>query len=207
MGQVHNEIRKGTLSEAVQRALGVTRSEGGVERFGETIQPIMHPWGLPEWAYLRKEKLCAISRVAAPVAGEFGYSAIINPANSELIAVIETVGVQPGAVALNVTLQMQTEAAILSTLTVASKGNVRDRRWPQPFSLCDVASGTDVSSGIGVTLEIGQVPVIQTWLFAAALPIVLTPGWGVLAGAQTVNVQIVVNFGWRERQAYPGELV
>lgn len=94
MASVHNELQRGTLSAAVTRALGSMRGGGGLERFGETLQPVMDIWSLPEWAYLRTETLGAGTRVAA-VGANNGAIALGNPLTSRSLVVIEAVRVLP----------------------------------------------------------------------------------------------------------------
>lgn len=206
MAQIHNEIRKGTLSEAVKRALGITRGDSGIERLGETVTPIVHPWGMPEWAYLRGERLCCIWRTVGAVAAEYGYLALVNPALSEVIVVVEGASVETAAAGQGY-MGFQTEAAALATLATPTPGNVRDRRnLPVTATTCYTLVGTDPSSGLGAALEIRRIAAAQNLDFVH-FPIILTPGMALGINFATVNTAWNGNFLWRERQAYPGELV
>lgn len=51
MGQLHNELRRGPLSNALGNALGDTRG-GGLERYGETLQAQINLWERGEWQHL-----------------------------------------------------------------------------------------------------------------------------------------------------------
>lgn len=87
MGKLHNELRRGPWSAAVTAALGDTR-EGGVERFSESLQPIMDIWSRPEWAILRREQLIYLHGFAPAVAGELSCVTFSNP-DPNMILVIE----------------------------------------------------------------------------------------------------------------------
>jgi len=205
VSQIHNEIRKGWLSDAVNRALGRTR-EGGIERVGETVDAIMNPWGLPEWAFLRGERLCAIWRSQGAVAGEFSYIGLLNPTGSNSLVVIEAASIQSSASGQGFA-QLTLEATALATLGSQAPGNVRDRRnTPASTTTAQTIIGSDVSSGVGVALENRRTAVATNMDFQH-LPVVLAPGHVYLMAWATVNVGIDGNFMWRERKAYPGEIV
>lgn len=205
MAGIHNEIRKGWLSESVNRALGRTR-EGGIERIGETIDAVLNPWGMPEWAYLRGEKLCTIFRSQVAVAGEFSAVALINPSTSRGLVVIEAASIQ-AAVAGQGTASVTTEALVLATLAGQAPGNMRDRRnVPGSSTIAQTVAGSDAASAIGPSCEIRRIAAAGNMDFVH-LPVVLPPGGAYVFVWQTVNVGIDGNFMWRERLAYPGELV
>lgn len=68
MGQGHNELRRGEFSRAIKALVGDSDSESGLERFGETLQPIIDLWNLPEMHLLRGERLfgCVATTAVAP---------------------------------------------------------------------------------------------------------------------------------------------
>lgn len=123
--RVHNQISRGDLTAAATRALGVTKNEGGVERYSETVEIVMNPWGMPEWASLRGEYQGATREVVAGVAAELGMIAIVSPASSGLLVVVEyaqfrgTTGAQ---------LELVAEANIVASLLTPGTPLPRDTR-------------------------------------------------------------------------------
>lgn len=208
MAQIHNELRKGTLSEAIKRALGVTRSEGGVERFGETVTPIVHPWGLPEWAYLRGEALAGGQRFEAAAGATFlGSVALVNPAASKYLVVV-TMATYQVAVAANVRVGLDTEAAIVAVLPTTTIGSFADTRWSRTGigPIARIRSGAPAAA-LGSILCFDNTTTIDTRaLSIGEEKIVLSPGFGIVLQNQDDNAGFTVAYAWRERLAYPGEL-
>lgn len=208
MAQVHNQLSRGQLSRALTLAVGDRRGVGGLERYGETLQPIIDLWALPEFAAYRDEQLAAVRTFQAAVAAEFSAIALVNPAGSNLIAVLEgvTVSSSGGATAF---LEIALDSAMSGTLLVtAFPAASRDRRFKGATGTtrCFIRQGTDPAlNTYGAQLEqivsgASQLP------FQIALPAILRPGDGAVVVLQNVNLTLTVCWAWRERQAYPGEL-
>jgi len=209
VARVHNQISRGDLTQATTRALGVTREAGGIERYSETLTPVMNPWGMPEWAYLRGEALCGFLRVAPLLAAEFGVVGIGVPAGSNLIVVVEAAGFG-GSAAMSAELQFMSDAVLSGTAATATAGVTRDRRagGPSFISRALVRFGTDPAANIGSPVDRATMGANASIAqFGVALPIVLTPGRAVAIVGQTVALDLTGIFAWRERLAYPGELV
>lgn len=199
MAKVHNQISRGELSKAVTAGLGISKPDvGGLERFSETLDVVMNPWGMPEWAFLRGERLQGFAASVGAIAGEFGAAALINPAGSNAIIVVESVLALVGYV-----VQLAQEATWAATLTTVLPGGIfRDTRWP-PTALGGAArirTGSDASNALGTSID------IQRSTPSIALPVVLSPGWGLAVFSDTVNIVLPYMFAWRDRRAYPGEL-
>jgi len=201
LAKVHNQISRGDLSRAVTAALGVSKPDvGGLERFSETCDIVMNPWGMPEWAYLRRERLQGFAGNVGAIAAEFGMSALVNPAGSNTIVVLEYAQLR----GVQYQLQLAQEAVWSATLTVILPGGIfRDTRWPitNLGGAARIRTGTDASSilGTAIDVQLANIPII-------AAPVILAPGWGVALVSFTVNTTVEYVFGWRERKAYPGEL-
>ena len=201
MAKIHNQISRGDVSKAVTAALGVTKPDvGGVERFSETCDVVMNPWGMPEWAFLRGERLQGFQGGITLIAGEFAEVALVNPAGSNVLVVLEYAELRGLAYAV----QVAQEAVWAATLTTVLPGGIfRDTRWPATSlgGAARIRTGTDASAVLGTTIDekSSNVPTI-------AVPVILAPGWGVALVAAVVNTTITYVLGWRERKAYPGEL-
>ena len=205
MGQVHNGLeRAGHLTQALKDALNAADSEGGLERFGETMTPTINLWDLPEWAFLRGERLCADTRLVAAIAAEVGVSALINPAGSQVLAIVEAAAIDI-AVVMTGSIGFANEGTIVATLGPPSAGDVRDLRWiPTNSTRCGIAVGTDPAQ-VGSLIEQRRssgAGVIDFQCF----PFVLAPGFGLIVQGQTVNQAFNVNYKWRERPVFSGEL-
>jgi len=199
--KVHNQISRGDVTNAVQRALGITKPDtAGVERYSETLTPVQDIWSQPEWSFLRGERLQGFAGNVGAIAAEFGYSALINPAGSNVLVVV-TVAV--GRL-LAYNLQIGQEATYAATLAAVLPGGIfRDTRWPVSSlgGSARIRTGTDPSGTLGTTIEFGT-----NGTPAVNLPVVLAPGWGVALAGVVVNTALDYVWGWRERKAYPGEL-
>jgi hypothetical protein len=208
--KVHNQIsRSAELTAAVTAALGITKVEGGVERFSETVDLVMNLWGMPEWAFLRTERLCARSLFQTAVAAEFSMIALLNPVGSGHLAVVEAAHSSQ----VNSKFQCCTEAELATLAGRTQVAHARDRRWGRGAlsaagafnSTCVVANGTDPTEALnasGIFFEtisvLGQP--------AACVPVVLNPGHAFVISGSTVNTSLFGNLVWRERRAYPSEL-
>jgi len=206
MAKVHNQISRGDLTVALTRALGVTRIEGGVERFGETVTPVLDLWGQPEWFIHRNELLAGMISQQLAVAAEFSAVALINPATSGLLVVVEAVTGRAFAL-MTLSLEVTSEVVIRAALAgVETRGLYLDRRRNTVSSRVTVLIGSEATA-VGGQVEIITPPAAVTGAFSASLPIILPPGQGCVVRGNTLNTSMDASFGWRERVAYPGELV
>lgn len=211
--RLHNALKRSPIADGVKRAIGQHRQgEGGLERWGETLQPVVNPWGMPEWAALRGEQLLAFRHVQTAVVGQFSIIAMGNPANSNMIVVVESVQAGTANAASLCNLEIALDTAVSGTLGAQTfPASARDRRFKGPLgtSRCFFRVGTSVANTFGAQLEqisILTVPANPFQTFQASLPLILRPGDDLLVIQQVVNEQLNANFGWRERAAFPGEL-
>lgn len=209
MGQLHNEIRSGPLTDAVMRALGVTR-QGGVERFSETLTPTMNPWDEGEWNYLRQETLYAKVQFATAVAGETSAVAITNPTASNLILVVKRCTTR-GSAANTVLLGTATRTVIAATLTLGNPALVRDSRWANKLVPADSQIVTPIemwsgSDPLSISSTFEEMGPLASYSEAISMPVVLRPGTGLFAQGTVVNVGVGATFVGHYRRAFPGEL-
>jgi len=207
VGSIHNELKRGPIAEGLKKAIGQHKQgEGGLERWSETLQGIVNPWGLPEWAFLRSERLSAMTAQQPAVAAEFGITGIGNPLNSNAIVVVEAVSATAGAL-ISLRLELVAHTVIAATVvTAAGVGSLRDRRFLGP-GRTHFVTGTDAAvPPIGVAVEIRAPAAANAWVDFNCLPIVLKPGDDLVVVGQTLNTSVAMNFAWRERAAFPGEL-
>jgi len=200
MSNLHNELKYiGNETSGIAIALGAGETDEGVSRLGETLTPVIDIRQYPEYAFLRGERLCAQLRQQGGVAAEFSSVALVVPAASSFIAIVETVSIDQGVAGALVLLQIASDAQVLATLATTGKGSTRDRRWPTFNGRADILSGSDPALSIGISIEERRKAAAETIDFVH-LPIVLTPGTAVVAVHGTLNTAINVNLKWRERQ-------
>lgn len=203
---IHNQLEHAAeLQNGIASAVGLSRDLDGVLRLGETLTACIDPWTLPEWAFLRGERLGASKLFAAAVAAEFGIVGIGNPAGSGNIVVVDAF-----LSLANATTQLEVVAhsVIVGTVTTTpAMVSGRDRRWGSTTGRTFQVSGTDPGSTFGVPLaqQVGTLTQFQSFT-EAALPLVLKPGDDLIVIAQTVNLALQANVKWRERKAFVGEL-
>jgi hypothetical protein len=204
VSSLHNAISRGNITDAVKRALGNTKGDTGVERFSETLDVIMNPWSMPEWQLYRGDFFAAMDGVQAAFAAEFSCVALINPAGSGILAVVESIS-STNATASNLTLEVTSEAVIRAALTgLEIKGLFRDRRRTATSTILSVLVGTEATA-VGGEVEQIAGPLGVTVAFLS-VPYVLPPGQGLIVRSTTLVQQCRANFAWRERVAYPDEL-
>lgn len=205
MSTVHNEIRKGWLSEAVNRALGRTR-DGGVERVSETLDIVMNPWGMPEWAYLRGEILGAAALFVGAIAAEYGYAVLHNPPGSGRIITVEAAGITNNAGTGQLVLLAEADYLLLGlTPTLGYYRDPRNTVYPHAI-INRIFVGTHTVQ-LGSYLDHTLWAAGPTAYFMAGVPCILPPGFSIAVRNGSVNIAQLAILSWRERNAYPGELV
>lgn len=206
MGDVHNELRRGDLSNALTAAVGDSRGRGGIERYGETLVPIIDLWRQPEWAFLRRERLSGgRMALAAGAATELGQVALINPAGSGMIVVVEQATVDI-PVAGQVVVQMGSAAGFGVLTTASSPANVDTRFANTTEPMAQLRGLAFASSALGVIFWQHTIAAL-TPVELLSSPVVLSPGFGINVVNLDDAAAVRVSYRWRERTAYKGELV
>lgn len=205
MATIHNELRRsGGLLSAIRAILGVTDPDSGVERFGETLTPVLDPWRRPEHAFLRGERLASgvlLSQFDA--AGDTAHVALVNPAGSRSLVVVHFVRTA-GATA---DLRVATEAAILAAGFVeAGERNWRDRRGPGPSSAVESTARLFRGSIVGTVGSAITITSTTHQLYDQHFPVILSPGSALNVRSSAIDLDLTVELHWHERIALPGEL-
>ena len=206
MASLHNALTRGPWTTAVKAILGFTKSDGGIERFGETLMPVLDLWERPEFAFLRQEKLCVQQATVGAVVGELGAYALVNSAGSNSIVVVEAAGFQSAVIASFGRLSRVTETAARATLgTSVGHGTGRDSRDLTLPGMAEGISGTD-PAGIGALMELHGQDVANTGFFFQTPPYIIAPGQALVIQDGTANEAFTGFFKWYERAAFRGEL-
>lgn len=204
MGSIHNELRRTQLSHALTRAIGDTKGIGGIERYGETLTPIIDLWGQREWAYLRGELNYLARDTIGATAGEYSGVALVNGTLSNKLVIVEACHVFSAA-AYSWLVQLGPTAS-LSSYAPTVTGLCTDSRAIGIPHRAELWGGSDPGVALATTVGYHAQGAGVSLNALVGGPIVLVPGRIVLVTIGTVNIGINVTWAWRERVAYPGEL-
>jgi hypothetical protein len=202
MGSVHNELSRGELSRALKNSVGATRG-GGIERYGETLQPVIDLWRQPEHRFLRSEHTYSRgTSVAAGAAGTFaGVCLICRASQTGKLFVVQAVSVSPAA-NTQVSWGTTTEATADANFPSQLAGTALDLRSPQT---APIRIGFGTPAGAVTPFGQGSFANLPQQYVRELEGVVLTPGFAVFVQTQDDAAVLIANFTWRERQAYPGE--
>lgn len=206
MGQQHNELRRSPLSQALARAIGDTRYSG-LERYGETLQPVIDLWRLPEWAFLRREATGQRGIVvAAGGAGTFAGFTLINPAGSGRLVIVLSAQVAMAAGGTDFEVSQDDAATLNASFATALVATSRDTRLGEVNpGMATVNIGNPAVFPVGNRLHVG-IGLVNTPIDLPVAGIVLSPGFGLLVQNGDDAALLRGSIAWRERVALPGEL-
>lgn len=201
MGAIHNELRRSQLSGALTRAVGASKGAVGIERFGETLTPVIDLWERPEWSYLRYEILLGCANNQAAVAAQQSYVALVNPITSGILVTLD----QYAGDVNNVVGLVANSAAIITGGAAGTPGFARDSRWPARMGnnfnsgVATVVKGTAAALGVNTFFTFGA-------NVLGLLPVVVSPGFAFVIASTAQNVVLNAQLAYRERKVLPGEL-
>lgn len=213
MGHVHNAIhRYGALLKGIKNIFGDVDAEAGVERYGETVTPIVNPWERPEWALPMDVKLGTSQTRATLVAAEFSMVGLLVPTGSNTIVVVEGVrgrNLSDADALLLVRADVTSVSAITGFSELASASFCRDFRVLRiqgtQLTKAHLFRGTSAAPP-GSNQDVAFHPTTAEATFQSP-PYVLGPGDALYVRTQTVNQSLESAWKWRERLALPGERV
>lgn len=208
MGRQHNELRRGPWSRGTKNALGDSKGEGGIERYGETMQPVMDLWSQPEWAALRDDRLIAREHGQAATPLELAFIAAVNPVGTDKIVVIEKVKCRVST-ADTLSLGLLADASIAGT-DATDVFFAKDRRTVPNVTNAMATTlsrrGANAASIVPAQQELVRCSTAAVDFEAITPPYILRPGDALVVECQTVNLGLNVTWLGRERAALPGEL-
>lgn len=207
MAQIHNALTRGPWTKALKAALGDSRSEGGVERFGETLDPIIDLWSRPEWAYLLDDVLWSRLVGQVAVVGEFSFCAVANPSTSNRIITVTAAVAGSSSAGTFVTLGVNTRDTVSLTATQAVT-LARDFRTPggDLLTVPEFWFGSDVANLVANQLDQLSFPTNVYAPFLLGVPYILVPGRALIATTSGTNQAITAGFAGFSRRAFRGEL-
>lgn len=205
MGKLHNELRRGPWSAAISSALGDTR-EGGVERFGETLTPVVNIWERPDWAVLIRHHLLYLSGFQAAVAGEFSCIVFQPPptTNAESILVIDRLLIS-GTIQCLVGYDALPAGAV--ELTLKDFLDQRARPAPAQRPLSRVFQDSNAASALTGPFLRFTGGVAGSNVLEGPFILSSVQGLSLVVECGTVNTSITVTAFGRERQLMPSERI
>lgn len=212
MAEIHNQLRRGGWSKALKNALGDSQGESGIERYGETLTPVIDIWSQPEWSFLRNETLFSARIVRAADAANVSIIGLSLPLASKFIVIVEGITARNSVAGGNLVLSMldRATAAALAGFGLGNPPFFRDQRAHAtigaqfaPVETWSAASGAVTING---TMEDKNYVDTNDRDFKC-LPLIVRPGGTVFLQGLAVNQQIVGTFFGRVRTALPTELV
>jgi hypothetical protein len=204
--QIHNQIRYYTdMARAYRIALGLDGDAGGIERLGETITPVYNGWAedqLPEFFYLRRERLSFGDLSLGALAGNYSIVGIRNPTASGLLIVVTDVFCDATGALQTIFCTYRPNG----TVDHENSGQSRDTRWPGATTIpgARLVDRQQVAALTPVLMHINATANVQS--VKHPCPFILHPGWELLFYPSAVNTALTMNFKWRERPFLPGEL-
>jgi len=202
VGQVHNQLQQaGQLLGGIKAALGATDSEGGIERYGETLQPIVNIWDRPEWALLRGEILFSRQVTSPALAARNSVVELVNPSTSRKIAVVRLI--QLVQATGSVDFALDTGGSIAAN-PVTNRGVAMDMRFRQlgETSQCTIVTG-DTAAGVTVN---NQWRLREARIDSIPLGWVIRPGTKLFMATFGQLESMQLNLHFSERVPFPGEL-
>jgi hypothetical protein len=202
----HNAISyAANLLKAFPRAVGLASETDGVTRLGETLTPIFNIF-TPEYAFLRDERLCAGSGIQTAAAGTVTSCHLLNPANSGLIVVVDSIRVSSdttGEVRIHVRTPVSGAPSLKSFADLRLGGTLQPSLLFWTSNVLAAVTGTRLSSNnilANTTMELLPSPIV--------LPPDVPTGQGSIAifHVTLLTPTLETSVRWRERTAYPGEL-
>jgi len=215
VAQQHNELRRaGEIDHAVRAIVGETDSDAKVERFGETLTPVLNVWQLAEWSFLRNEVLWSVGpQSSAAVALQSSFVQVFNPLGSNRIEVVT------GAVFKTTVGGTDINLALTDTIRGASfDGAVAlDTRFEENVAPTGAITARDPLScsfgslvpPFGSDLLIAQDDQVTAGIFQPFRnfpTIILAPGFGCVLSNSTVNLVLAVQFSGYGRPMRKDEL-
>lgn len=191
------KIEIGRFSDLLRRLLSMS----GVSTVASELAPEISPVFVleqerPEWEFLKNAKLCTSQFSVTPVAAQFPQARLRNPPGSGIVAVFTDFN---WAVGLTSVVNLW---RVTTLLDMAGPANTMSR---------DTRLAALNISGLIATQQTSAVALTGDFFYHAVnnagedtmpikVPFVLTPGFAIDIGGETVNSSLRGNFHWLERR-------
>lgn len=195
---VHNALDRATdLIRGFRRALGILGPEGGLERMGETLTPIIDLWGNPRFTSLMGDKLQFGTATSTANAGFRSHVQLGPRAEGRVLVIVHRI-----ICAAAFEIHTQFPGLVMPTLVTTTRGG-RDSR--------QVADGRAQLATDNTTAVTGNLrAVVRVSPFIWEEPILLHTGDNVNSARVNVspeadNTAITATFAWTVHDLLPGE--
>lgn len=208
MASIHNALRRGGLSHALTSAVGDTKAEGGLERYGETLQPVIDLWSLPEWAFLREEAICGGQFFVTSAAGTLSEALLMNPTNSGFLLILKRVHWTFTSAGTQTFFRRLNQGTLPAGFVATNSGplDFRDARLiAVPSTVGVVAQAANAAADGGIAFDSFSQAVNER--IEDTQPVVIAPGTGFLVTVSAVGVNTMIGgFRWLERRLLTSEV-
>jgi len=152
-----------------------------------------------EWDFLKAVRLVSASTSLSPVAGQTARYALINPANSGMIATVSSVRYSSGNPSRFLLRFIGVALAPFATLAEAG---ARDSRWGAPGTTISpiTFSAENNAAVIAGGFEVHDTRVLADSPFSFNEPVVLAPGSSLFWGSTFLNFSTSSSVHWSERR-------
>lgn len=198
---MHNTVGRGRgLMPAFGDFVGLNEGEEGTVRLGETLQPILNVFDIPEASYLRQERRFSGVVIQDAVALEQSFVGIRNHTGSGMLMIIEafTISAAPAS-RMIFTVSLQSATGVATTTAVLPA----DTRWiNSPGFVMPAGSGV---ARVGTDFDGQHTP--AGGIASMKRPFVLHPGRELRAYHVDLNTQVIVCVAGRVRAMTPQEAI
>lgn len=200
------KIEIGRYSAQLRRMFSMKGQDVVAGELSPEISPTVELGGNgPEWHFLRDDRIQICNIEQAPVVGQPSSWRMVNPATSNIVAVVEGID-------WNVTQDTEQDLTLDTVLTPLAQPSfpiIRDTRWANLNTVPPTVSMSPLvfsSGGVTVTGSIlWHARLVPTTINHQELNFVLGPGFSLNGGNGNDNLRVVWTIYWRERRLPPIE--
>lgn len=188
-----NELQVGRFNGVLHKLLNMKDNAPAPQLAGDIVAGITLESDRPEWAYLGGTNLLIARGFVAGVAAQVSQAQLFNPANSNVLVVVDRILMYSTAAVSRFTVNRT--AAIPGG---SGAGSARDFRLGPP-------GGASTARVLGITpagasvLSLGEMGAPANVTASWDLPLILAPGTGIAVNNQTVAADLGFTFSWSER--------
>lgn len=211
MGSIHNELRRGSWSQAASAILGDTREGSGIERMGESMTPVIDLWNpaRPDWTLYRREKGVYLHAASSAVAAELAAVVFEAPLSGNSILIVDELHVTCGVTSsFNIGYDIRPAGSAAATTKDFLDTRGRDTTAARPRS--NVYSDSNAATALTgpffrITIPAGITQVYKCNFVLLGVPPLINANV-LIVEHQTVNVAFSATAFGRERELLTSEV-
>lgn len=206
MAGIHNELhRYGDVQRAIKNVVGSSDAEGGVERFGETLQPVLDLFSRKEWDWPRGARRFARVLTSPAVVARFSAFQLINiPTSKVLVEIEDLVALSTATVNADIGVDGASTVSLANPVGV-NHAPMDGRGFPPGLAVYQPILNLVIGDA-GAVVGIPQYRFTPSFLRLENAGIILTPKSSLFIIANAVNLALSFIVRWLERPVIPDEL-